>query len=399
VSASFADLDRDGWLDLVIVQYVAYTESRRWIDVAGQPEYSPPVLFSGSSSRVYRNLGKPVPRFEDVSFSSGVGKVTGPGLGVVCADFDGDGWPDILVTNDGAPNHLWLNHHDFTFAEEGASRGLALNAQGVAQANMGIALADLSGTGLLDVYITHLTEELNVLWRQGSPGLFEDRTAASGLASARWRGTGFGAVFADFANDGDVDLAVVNGRIRRSKIDPSGGARRASGWEAYRERNQLFANDGKASFRDVSEENPAFCAIPNLGRGLVCGDFDNDGGIDLLVTDVAGPARLYRNVAPRRGHWLLVRATDPALGGRDVHGAHVVVRAAGVARHGWVNPGYSYASSNDPRVHFGLDEATKTDAIEVTWPDGARERFPGGAADRIIVLKRGSGEMIKTDGG
>src|SRR5207248_3099276 len=132
--------------------------------------------------------------------------------------------------------------------------------------------------------------------------------------------------------------------------------------------NQAGAGDGK--FADVSEENPSFCATPNVGRGMACGDIDNDGGIDLLVTGVAEPARLYRNIAPRRGHWLLVRAIDPALGGRDAYGPHIILRAAGISRHGWVNPAYSYASSNDPRVHFGLGAAERFESIEITWPDG-----------------------------
>jgi hypothetical protein len=397
VSASFCDLDGDGWLDLVVVQYVAYSPSNRWTEVAGQPEYPAPQVFAGSSTRVYRNLGAAAGggvRFEDVSFSSGVGRVPGPGLGVVCADFDGDGWPDILIANDGAPNRLWINQHDFTFREEGLRRGVGLSSSGVPQANMGIAIADLAGDGLLDVYITHLTEEINVLWKQDPAGFFEDRTAAWGLASPAWRGTGFGAVFADFENRGVADLAVVNGRVRRARLDaPAGGAAGTSQWEPYRERNQLFRNEGNGRFRDVSAANPAFCAVLNVGRGLTAGDIDNHGGIDLLVTAIDAPARLYRNVAPR-GHWITVRAIDPSHGGRDSYGAHIIVRAGGSLRHGWVNPGYSFACSNDPRVHFGLGASLeRIDGIEITWPDGPRETesFEGGAVDRIVTLARGSG--------
>jgi enediyne biosynthesis protein E4 len=436
VSAAFCDLDGDSWLDLVVVQYVAYSESSRWKELSGPPEYPPPSLFQGSSTRVYRNRGRPfspcpgtpgegqgggppqtqianrksqiqpppqpspgvpgegadrgIPRFEDLSFSSGIGRVAGPGMEVVCADFNGDGWPDVLVTNDGAPNRLWINQHDFTFRDDAAISGIALNVNGVPQANMGIAIADLAGDGLLDAYVTHLTEESNVLWKQGPAGMFEDRTTAFGLGSPAWRATGFGTVFADFENKGGPDLAVVNGRVRRARIDVPPGS---SHWDPYLERNQLFRNEGGGRFRDVSAANPSFCSMTNVGRGLVCGDIDNDGGVDLLVTAIDAPARLYHNVAPRRGRWLIVRAVDPAHGGRDVYGAHVVLRAGGAARHGWVNPGYSYAGSNDPRVHFGLGDADRADGIDVTWPDGRREteRFDGGAVDRILVLARGSG--------
>jgi hypothetical protein len=332
-----------------------------------------------------------------VTLSSGLGSVPGPGLGVVCADFDGDGWPDILVANDGQPNRLWINRHDGTFRDEALARGIAYNALGQAQANMGIAVGDVSGRGLFDLYVTHLTEENNVLWSQGPRGTFRDQTGAAGLTAARWHGTGFGTVLADFDQDGFPDLAVVNGRVRRRgagadvPVVPGLGAR----WSPYAERNQLFANDGAGRFEDLSPDNAPFCGTPAIGRGLAWGDVDGDGAIDLLVTNLAGPARLYRNVVPNRGHWLLVRAIDPALGGRDAYGAQVKLSLGGRRRVGWVNPGSRYACSNDPRVHFGLGADRRADEVEVLWPDGARELFPATGADRVLVLRKGSGRPGK----
>ncbi|HMF13542.1 MAG TPA: CRTAC1 family protein, partial [Gemmataceae bacterium] len=235
-----------------------------------------------------------------------------------------------------------------------------------------------------DLFVTHLTSETHTLWRQLDRGRFTDRTVAAGLTRAGWRGTGFGTVLADFDNDGALDLALVNGRV--SKPEPAGNGPFHS-W--YAERNQLFANNGTGSFVDISARNPALCGGRAVSRGLAVGDFNNDGGLDLLVTSIAGPARLYRNVAPERGHWLMVRAIDPQCGGRDAYGAVVTVMAGD---HRWqrlVQPGYSYLCSNDPRTHFGLGPAQSVDSIRVTWPDGKEEAFPGQEVDRIIVLRKG----------
>ncbi len=393
-SAAFVDYDRDGWLDLVVVNYVDYDPSWRCNDALGRPDFCHPNAFRGSVTRLFHNLGRaagpggPRVRFEDVTLKSGLGSLPGPGLGVACADFDGDGWPDILVANDAQPNRLWINRHDGTFTDEALVRGLALNGAAQPQGNMGVALGDVRGDGLFDVFITHLTQETNVLYRQAPRGTFQDRTAAAGLRASQWRGTGFGTVLADFDQDGAPDLAVVNGRVARGADNP--GPAEGDFWGPYRERNQLFANTGAGLFRDVSPDNPALCGTPAVGRGLVCGDVDGDGAVDLLVTTIGGPARLYRNVAPGRGHWLLVRALDPALK-RDAYGATVTVEAGGRRRVGWVNPGTSYLCSNDPRAHFGLGTCATADAVRVFWPDGTEEEFPGGPADRVVTLRKGEG--------
>jgi hypothetical protein len=397
-SAAFFDYDRDGWLDLVVVNYVEYDPSWKCASPDGRSDYCPPNQFAGTVAKLFRNRacsesragpgGSPgMPRFEDVTLASRLGRIPGPGLGVACADFDGDGWPDILVANDGEANRLWINQHDGTFTEEAVRRGLGVNLLGQRQANMGIALGDVDGDGLLDVFITHLTEETNTLWRQGPPGLFRDGTAAARLASPRWRGTGWGTVLADFDHDGALDLAVVNGRVARGRdANPQLGLH----WSRYAERNQLFAGNGNGSFTDISTRSPAFCGSAGVYRALIMADVDGDGAVDLLVTSVGGPARLYRNVAPKRGHWLMVRAVDPALK-RDAYGAQITVKAQQKSWLSGIYPGQGYLGSHEPRAHFGLGPVTRVDSIEVRWPDGTYEAFEGRPANQAVQLVKGKG--------
>jgi hypothetical protein len=420
-AAAFFDYDRDGWLDLVVVNYVDYSPTQKCFDTRGTQEYCGPQGMTGTATRLFRNrgmgywsngaLGVQPPNntpalqlpntpslqrptrsaFADVTVSSGLARRIGPALGVFCADFDGDRWPDIFIADDGQPNRLFLNRRDGTFAEEATLRGLAYNALGGTAANMGIAPGDIDGDGLFDLFVTHLSWEQHALWKQGPRGLFTDQTAALGLANPGWRGTGFGAVLADFDCDGAADLAFVNGRIKRGHD----AAPRVPGllpfWSPYAQRSQLFANDGRGTFRDITAANADFCGLAAVGRGLACGDLDNDGAPDLVAMNTGSAARLFRNVAPSRGHWLMVRAIDPARGGRDAFGAEVIVEA-GARRWGrLVQPGYSYLVSNDPRVHFGVGETPSVDRVRVLWPDGVEEVFPGDAVDRLLVLRKGSG--------
>lgn len=394
VPAAFFDYDRDGWLDLVIGNYLDFDPSQRCPDARGQPDFCGPHGFHPTQTRLFRNLGSGPggPRFEDVTVRAGLARSPGKAMQIVCADFDGDQWPDVWVTDDGLPNRLFVNRRDGTFAEEAVARGLAYTGTGATAANMGIALGDVDGDGMFDVFVPHLAEEHHSLWRQGPRGWFQDETARAGLLGMA-HGTGFGAVLADFDCDGAPDLAIANGLVRRqpNRLVPR---RLVSGlpsfWAPYAETSQVFANHGTGRFREVSASNPAFCGDAFVGRGLVGADFDNDGGPDLLLVGIASPVRWCRNIA-LRGHWLGVRAIDPALGGRDAHGAEIVVRVGGRQRWGLVQPAHSYASSNDPRVHFGLGKATAVEGIEILWPDGTRESFPGGNVDRYLVLAKGKG--------
>ena len=389
-SASFFDYDRDGKLDLVVVNYIDYDASWPCSAPDGTRDYCGPRTFPGTAARLFHNTGvrDGVPTFADVTVPAGLGAKAGPGLGVYCADLTGDGWPDVFVANDGKPNFLWVNQRDGTFKEEALSRGLAFTGMGHAYANMGIAAGDLDGDGLLDLFVTHLGSETNTLWRQGPAGQFKDGTTTADVTRTRWRGTGFGTLAADFDLDGRLDLAVVNGRVYRGP--PADAPHLPDFWRPYGERNQLLRNAGDGKFEDVSADSPAFCGRPNVARGLAGGDLDGDGRPDLLVLATADRARVYTNVTTG-GHWLGVRAVDPALGGRDLYGTELRLTAGGKTLLRVVQPADSYLSSSSPEALFGLGAGDKYDGIEARWPDGTRETFPGGPADRRLVLAKAKG--------
>lgn len=397
-STAFVDFDRDGWLDIVIVNYVNYDPSRWCADGGGRQEFCGPDAFAGRPTKLYRNLGAGSDgqmRFEDVTVASGLAAKPGPGLGVLCADFDGDRWPDLFIANDGQANHLWINEHNGRFREEGVLRGIALNAMGKAEANMGTAFGDVNGDGLADMFVTHLTEETHTLWRQEPRGFFLDYTAASKLIGVTSRSTGFGTAMADVDNDGDLDLVVVNGRVTRATKESQGSSKVPNAfWRPYAEPNQLLLNDGTGTFVNASSDNPALCGAPAVSRGLAIADLNDDGGLDLVVTRVDQSPLICRNVMPARGHWLRVKAIDPQQH-RDAFGAEVTVKLGEKRQVRLVQPSYSFLCSNDPRAHFGLGLAANYDEVEVVWPDGSSERFAGGAADRQITLERGAGQAVE----
>jgi enediyne biosynthesis protein E4 len=384
--AAFADLDRDGWLDLFVLNYVdsSVQNNVRCYAPSSRRDYCGPQSFPPVTSRLLRNRGNG--NFEDISLKSGIGRKAGPGLGVVAADLDGNGWPDLFVANDGSPGFLWLNQKDFTFKEDGLLAGVAVNAAGKPEAGMGIALGDCDGDGDDDLLITHLTGETNTLYLNQGGGLFEDATARSGLGAPSLPYTGFGTAWIDFDNDGWLDLAAFNGAVNLN------GAQWAKGdLFPYAQPDQLFRNQGGGHFVEV-EAGSAF-RTPRVSRGAAFGDLDNDGDTDVLVVDTDSPVRLLINETGSRRPWLGLRL----VGKRDLLGTRVEVRRKGASSL-WrrVATDGSYASASDPRVLVGLGNEAEVTEVRVVWPDGVTEVFPSPSLRTYTTLVRGTGKAPET---
>jgi len=390
-SAAFCDYDRDGDLDLYLARYLTYEYAGDCLDSDGRPDYCGPSGFAGVPDVLYRNEGDGT--FTDATAAAGLkfseGGKTAKGLGVLCIDLSGDDWPDFYVANDGEPNFLWINGRDGTFAEEGTPRGAAVSRHGLPQGSMGVTAGDVNGDGFLDLFVTNLRREHHTLYL-GQPGaMFADRSVESQLSRHDNDLTGFGCGFFDYDLDGDLDLAVVNGRV--SGRTPVPGAKLGAFWNRYAEPNLLFENDGTGAFASVGDRAPDFAARIEIGRGLAFGDLDDDGDPDMVVSSVGNVLRVFDNVAPRQGrHWLRLRVLT---GERDAFGATVTVRAGERRFLALAIPNASYQSSSDPRLVVGLGESDVVDDVEVLWPDGRRERFAIPGVDRDITLRQGAGEF------
>src|SRR5215813_643946 len=317
-SASFFDYDRDGWLDLMVVNYADFspTQSPRCYAATTAPDYCTPRVFRAPGNRLFHNQGAGT--FEDVTAKAGVDKEFGHGLGIIAADFDGDGWTDIYVANDGDPNQLWINQKNGTFKNEALLAGAAVNRNGQAEAGMGVDAGDFDNNGTDDLFITHLRDEINTLYLNLGKGLFEDRTREVGLGMPGRRFTGFGTLFFDYDNDGWLDLLVTNGAVQllpelMRKGDPF----------PLGQPNQLFHNTGKGGFAEIIEKLPPEFRLNQVGRGAAFGDFDNDGDTDVLITNNNQPARLFLNQIGNQNHWLGLRLLDKS--GRAALGARVQI--------------------------------------------------------------------------
>lgn len=386
VSAAFLDFDRDGWLDLYVGNYVEYSIEKdiSCTSVTGGRDYCPPRVYRAQPDRLYRNRGDGT--FVDVTARALRGGEFGPALGVSTADFNGDGWIDLYVANDGQANQLWINQRDGTFRNTALLAGVALSSDGRAEASMGVDAGDFNNDGSEDLFVTNLTGEAHVLYVNDGAGTFEDARTRAGLAAPTLPYTGFGTAWIDVDNDGWLDLLTVNGTIVRHQ-----GAR-ADDPFPYDQRLQLFRNTSAGRFEEVTERAGAPFRASTVGRGAAFGDVNNDGTIDVVIANANGPARLLINHAGRPQHWLGLRLVGGPSAPRDMLGTRVAIeRSDGATLWRRARADGSYASANDPRVLAGLGSATAVPRVRVHWPSGVVEEWRDVAIDRWTTLREGTG--------
>jgi enediyne biosynthesis protein E4 len=376
-SAGFADVDGDGRLDLYVGRYVVFNDSTiQYCSYGGVLKAScGPMFYDPQFGSLYRNVGGF--RFQDVTREWGLGDQKGKCLGVVFGDVNGDGWPDLYIGNDEMPGDFYVNQDGKRFTNEALTAGVAFAFDGQMQGAMGVDFGDFNRSGLLDLIVTTYEFEPASLYANRSRLLFENVSLAQGLDAPTRPLVGFGTKFADLDNDGWLDLPVANGHIHDNQelIDKL---------SAYRQPMQLFMNEQGRKWNDRSQDAGPGFTTPGVGRGLAVGDVDNDGGLDLLVTDLEGRARLLMNRMPQRGNWLRI-ALEGKRSNRMGIGARVEVTAGEQRWVRYVTTSGSYLSASDPRVHVGLGDLTAVDRIEVQWPGGARSVVASPAPGDLTV--------------
>jgi enediyne biosynthesis protein E4 len=384
-SAAFSDYDADGDLDLFVANYVDFTVqgAKSCFDPAGVRDYCGPLQFRPVPARLFRNNANGT--FTDVGESSGITKAFGSGLGVAAGDFNSDGMSDFYVANDARANQLWLNKGDGTFEDGALMAGIALNGEGQAEGSMGLAIGDADNDGDLDIFVTNITGESHAFYVNLGGGRFEDHRVASGLGTATRAYTGFGTDWFDYDNDGLLDLFVANGAVTTMEAlrgDPL----------PFRQKNLLLRNLGHGRFRDVTAEAGPGLEPSSIGRGVAFGDVDNDGDVDVLVTNNAGPVRLLLNQSPPRRAWLEARLEGTADNRQGI-GARVGLLTRGGATV-WrrAHTDGSYLSASDPRVHFGFPAAADVAGVVVEWPRGSREMWTDLRVNQVVTLKQGTGK-------
>ncbi|HEX2715041.1 MAG TPA: CRTAC1 family protein [Candidatus Acidoferrales bacterium] len=381
-SAAWVDYDRDGHLDLVVANYVDWSPKNDiFCTLDGrQKSYCTPESYKGASPRLWHNRGNG--SFEDVTRKAGLYDPTSKGLGVAILDYDQDGWPDILITNDTQPNKLYHNNGNGTFTEKGALAGVAFSEDGVARAGMGVDAADYDHSGNPSIAITNFSNQMLALYHNEGNGLFVDEAPGSEVGRATLLTLGFGCFFFDYDLDGWLDLFVANGHI-----DNEIG--RIQERVTYAQPPHLFRNLGQGKFQEVTTQMGRAFSAPRVARGAAFADIDNDGVLDILVTTNGGPAVLFRNEGTTN-HSLRVRL-EGTRSNRDGIGAVVRVTSGGQTQWQMLRSGSSYLSQSELVLTFGLGQHTQADALEVRWPSGQVDRLTQVAAGRLIIIKEGSG--------
>ena len=383
-SAGWFDYDRDGHLDLVVCNYIQWSpKNNLWCGErrAGYRAYCHPDNYRGQKLKLFHNNGDGT--FTDVSEKSGVGIPEAKGMGLVLADFNNDGWPDIFIANDTWPNFLFLNNHDGTFRDISFSSGVAASEDGKYEAGMGTDAADIDGDGWLDLYVTHLDFELNRLYRNNHDETFDDVTYSSGIGNKAIFLSGVSMKFMDYDNDGWVDIFQSNGamldniHLYHSEV-------------TYAEPKLMFRNLGKGKFEKVSEYLGPDFMRPTVGRGCAAGDYDNDGDLDVAIINRDDYPEILRNDGGNANNWLMVKLIG-TKSARDGTGASLKLASEGFIQYGQAKGGIGYMSANDQRIHFGLGQRKTIESLEITWLSGTVDKLTNVPINQIITVKEGTG--------
>jgi enediyne biosynthesis protein E4 len=381
-SCAFADFDKDGNVDLFVTNYVDVGNDRFCENTDRHVRaYCHPLNYKSLPNVLYRNNGNGV--FADVSAQSGIAGYRGNGLGVVVGDYDADGWPDVFVANDSVPNFLFHNEGRGSFKEVGLLAGVAVASDGKPRAGMGTDFGDYDGDGRLDLVVTNHEFETTSLFRNLGNGLFAHATSESGIGPPTLPFVGFGVVFFDYDNDGSLDLALINGHV----LDNTAVIRPGS---THAQRRLLFRNLGDRRFADVSRLSGRAFEVERVGRTLAAADIDNDGDLDLLVTNNGQPVELLRNDGGNRNKSLLIRLVGKQSN-RDGIGARLTLTAGSKKMMREVKAGSSYMGQNDVRVHFGLGHSLQAERLEIQWPSGKTDVVQSLRANEIVTIVEGQG--------
>ena len=387
--ASFVDYDHDGDLDLFVANYVDF-------DINNLPEFgkgltcqykSIPVQcgprgLKGAGDSLFRNNGNGT--FTDVTKQAGVADPNGfYGMGIVTGDYDDDGLTDIFVANDSTPNFHYRNKGNGTFEEIGFNAGTAVNENGSEQGSMGATAGDYDHDGKLDIFITNFADEYNTLYRNDGANSFTDLAYAAKVAAVSLPYVGWGTKFFDYDNDGWVDLFVANGHVYPQL--PS-----------YRQPRLLHRNNRDGTFSDMSGQFGAALTDPRASRGVAFGDIDNDGDVDLVIGDLDGPPQVLRNDGGNANNSIIVK-TVGVKSNRSGIGAQVKVVAGDLSQIDEVRSGDSYISQSDLRLHFGLEQRTKVDLIQVRWPSGTVDKVTAVGVNRVVTIKEGQGKIAEKE--